>query len=208
MMTLPQNNPKILIKYARFLDPIFKAYVASDPRWKNVAVPTEDDVKERIARYRGEWERVGQKMLEGTCEVLGLSFDRPVIDVYVVSLNPRPFSDPIVIKSGHEPREFPSVLMHELTHRLFTINIDRVYPTIFSDMFPNETTTTQNHVVVHAVLKYLYLDTLNDDALLGEHIERSKKHSTAEYVRAWDIVQERGYREIIEEFKKNYKTVQ
>jgi hypothetical protein len=190
------------------LNPVFTAYVTSEPRWKDVAVPTEDEVKERITRYRTEWERVGPKMLEGTCEALGLSFDRPVIDVYIVSLNPRPFSDPIVIKSGHEPREFPSVLMHELLHRLFSINIDRVYKEIFSEMFPSETTTTQNHVVVHAVLKYLYLDVLHDEEMLTEHIERSKKHSTAEYVRAWDVVQERGYREIIEEFKKNYKTVQ
>jgi hypothetical protein len=193
--------PRIDIKYARFLDPMFKAYVLADSRWKDVVVPTEDEVKERIARYREEWERVGPQMLQGVCDVLGLRFDRPVMDVYIVSLNPRSFSDPVVLKSGYDPREFPSVLVHELIHRLFTINIDRVYPTIFSDLFPKETPTTQNHVVLHAVLKHVYLDVLHDGSLLSEHIARSKKHPTSDYSRAWEIVEERGHTEVIEEFK-------
>jgi hypothetical protein len=201
------HMPKIDVKYARFLDPVFKAYVASDPRWKDVVVPTEDEVKEHIARYREAWDQVGPRMLEGACDVLGLSFDRPVIDVYVVSLNPRSFSDPIVIKSGHEPREFPSVLMHEFLHRLFSINIDRVYKEIFSEMFPNETTTTQNHVVVHAVLKYLYLDVLHDEVMFAAHKERSKTHPTSDYARAWEIVDEQGYKNIIESFKKKYRAI-
>ena len=196
--------PHIDIKYARFLDPMFKAYVAMDPRWKDVAVPTEDEVKERIVRYREEWGRVGPQMLQGVCNALGLSFDRPVIDVYIVSLNPRSFSDPIVLKSGYDPHEFPSVLVHELIHRLFTINIERVYPTIFSDLFPEETPTTQNHVVVHALLKYVYLDVLHDESLLTGHLARSKEHSTSDYSRAWDIVNERGYKKIIEEFKNHF----
>lgn len=199
------TTPTINIKYARFLDPVFTSYVKNDTRWRDVEVPSEEVVRERVAGYREIWEKVGEKILAGMCGVLDLQFDRPVIDVYVVGLNPRPFSDPIVLKSGYEAVEFPAVLAHELMHRLFSINIDKVYKEIFSDMFPGEPATTQSHVVVHAVLMYLMRDVLHDEALLTANIERSKKHPTSEYSRAWDIVHECGYQKLINEFKEKYK---
>jgi hypothetical protein len=196
--------PRIKIKHGRFLEPIFTRYVTSDPRWSEVVVPSTEEVQERIQEYRSTWNTVHTLLLTSVCNTLDLTFDPGDISVYVVALNPRPFSDPIVLKSGYTQHEFVSVLTHELIHRLFSMNIRRVHATIFSDMFPDESPRTQNHVVVHAVLTHLFHDVLKNDAILDTNIERSKKHTTNEYVRAWDIVSDKGYMNIITEFKARY----
>ncbi len=114
--------PKILIEYNRFLDPIFIAFIQSQPQWKDWKPAPLEEVLEKVEEYKNEWEKYGPKILNALCEVTSLSFNREVIDVYIVSGNPRQFSNPVVIKSGFSPSEFVDVLTHELIHRLFVLN--------------------------------------------------------------------------------------
>ena len=195
--------PIIRIKYNRFLDPIFKAYIKSNPKWKDWVEPTEIEVKERVKKYKEEWAKYEKKILEGVCEMLGLNFNQNIIDVHIVSGNDRQFSNPVVIKSGFEPDEFIESLSHELIHRLFSDNVQNVVAgKIFLEMFPDKNELARNHIITYATLKFIYLDILKDKERLAKNIERSSKSSFLEYSRAWEIVEEKGYGELINDFKE------
>lgn len=204
--------PKIRIKYNRFLDPIFTFYCKNNPElkergWNDWIPPEKEKVLERVKNYKEEWAKYENVILSRMCEILGLDFKRNIIDVHIVSGNSRQFSNPIIIKSGFSPDEFVDVLTHELIHVLFQDNID-IFPTkILDEMFLNESKTTKNHIITHAVLKFIYLDILRDFSRLERNILNSKKHSSSDYARAWEIVEEKGYLELIEDLKKRYHSL-
>jgi hypothetical protein len=191
--------PEILIEYNRFLDPVFIAYIKSQSRFKDWEVPSIEEVLARIQNYKNEWDKEGNLILESLCQVTNLNFNRNAIDVYIVSGNPRTFSNPIVIKSGFDPSEFVDTLTHELIHRLFTLSKVKK-DKMFSSKYENETDIVKNHILLHAILKYIYLDILKDTGRLDKNIGRSKRHSTNEYSRAWEIVEIEGYKELINNF--------
>ncbi len=192
--------PTIIIEYNRFLDPIFINYVKSNSQWKNYPIPEKEEILERVENYKKEWSEHGLNILQGLIDVAGLEFHRDVIDVYIVSINPRQFSNPIIIKSGFSPDEFIDVLTHELIHRLLVLN--RIKKgSLIGDKYSDETDIVKNHIIVHALLKYIYLDILKDSSRLEKNILRSKNHGTSEYFRAWEIVENDGYKNLIEEFK-------
>lgn len=148
----------------------------------------------RVKNYKSEWAKFG------LCNITELKFNRDVIDVYIVSVNPRQFSNPIIIKSGFEPDEFIDTLTHELIHRLLVLN--KIKKTaIVNKQYMDESATTQNHILVHALLQYIYLDILKDSVRLEKNILRSKNHNTNDYSRAWETVEKEGYKKIINEFK-------
>ena len=204
--------PKIRIKYNRFLDPIFTFYCKNNPElkergWNDWIPPEKEKILERVKNYKEEWTKYENIILSKICNLLSLNFKRNIIDAHIVSGNSRQFSDPIVIKSGFSPDEFVDVLTHELLHVLFQDNID-IFPTkILDEMFPDESKTAKNHIITHAVLKFLYIDTLKESNRLERNILNSKKHSSSDYTRAWEIVEEKGYRELVADLKKRYHSL-
>lgn len=202
--------PQIIIKYGKLLDPIFIFYCQNNPDlkergWNNWIPPTQEEIFKKIEDYKNEWSEHEARILKSMCAILGLEFKRNAIDVYIVSGNPRQLSAPIVIKSGFTPDEFVDSLTHELIHALFGDNGKIVPISIWDEMFPGETKLVKSHAVVHSVLKYIYLDVLKDDKRLEKNIAGSKKHDTNDYFRAWEIVDEKGYTEIIKKFKSKIK---
>ncbi|MBI2409644.1 hypothetical protein HYV30_01205 [Candidatus Kaiserbacteria bacterium] len=202
--------PKINIKYNRFLDPIFIFYCQNNPElkergWNDWKPPEAPVVLDRVEKYKAEWAKDGGEIIKNVCTVLGLSFQRNIIDVHIVSGSSRGFSEPIILKSGFSPKEFVDTLVHELIHALLQDNIERVPVRILSDLFPDESTLTRNHIITHAVLKHVYIDILKDKSRLAENIERSSNADSPSYNRAWEIVDERGYLHLINEFRKKYQ---
>jgi hypothetical protein len=190
---------KIIIEYSKFLDPIFIGYIKSQEQWKDWNPPAFEEVLRNIELYKEEWSKKGGEILDALCKITTLTFRRDVIDVYIVSGNPRQFSNPIVIKGSFLPDEFVDVLTHELIHRLFVLN-SLPKKIIINEKCSTETDSVKNHILLHALLKYIYLDILSEPNRLTSNIERSKKHSTKDYVRAWEIVEKEGYKNLINEF--------
>ena len=202
--------PKIQIKYARFLDPASVFYCKNNPDlkssgWNDWTPPAKDKVLERIENYKKEWSKYEKIILKAICDILEMNFKQNIIDVYIVSGNPRQFSDPIIIKSGFSPNEFVDTLTHELIHKLFQNNVD-IFPwKILPKMFPSESNLTRNHIITYAVLKYIYLDVLNEPHRLERNLQNSKKHRTDDYTKAWKIVEKRDYIELINQLKGEIK---
>jgi len=204
--------PKIIIKYGKLLDPFFIFYCQNNPElksrggWDNWAPLPREKIDENIELFKKAWLKDGGIMLQEVCGVLKLDFCRNFIPVYAVSINPRPFGDPIVIRADYiNPDSFTDAVVHELIHILFMDNQEKVPWSIFMEMFPNENPDTQNHIILYAALKYIYLEVLKDEERLQKEIKTAKKHRNSDYIRAWEIVDERGYHVLIKEFVKKYK---
>lgn len=195
--------PKINIKFGRFLNPIFDFYCQNHPDlksagWHEWTPPTDEYIREKVALFKKAWKERGEDVLRAITEKTGLTFKRNMIDVFIVGGNPRQFSSPIVIRSEFKPEVFFDTLVHELIHELFTENMDVLPRNCFAEMFPDEEPLTQNHILVHALLYYVYNDVLKDPKRLEENKERSRKSKYIAYARAWEIVEESGYEQCIE----------
>ncbi|MEK7148388.1 MAG: hypothetical protein AAB770_00555 [Patescibacteria group bacterium] len=199
--------PQIIIRYSKLLDPIFIFYCQNNPElkkgWGDWVPMSREKLDENIKLFRKEWKRDEEKILRGICNILRLDFYRNVIPVYIVSGNPRQLSEPLVIKGDYSnPARFVDTLIHELIHVILTDNGEKVPISIEEKMFPNESHVTQVHVIVYAVLRYIYLEVLNDKERFEKYISTTK---SKDYIRALKIVEERGHRELIEQFIKMYK---
>ena len=114
-------------------------------------------------------------------------------------------SHPLIIKSGYPPDKFVDVLIHELIHRLIDSNgLGRIAYKV-KKKYVNESGFVKAHIIIHAILKYIYLDILKQPYWLNRSLLSLKKHRTDEYSRAWEIVEQDGYRKIISDFKSKYK---
>lgn len=197
--------PKIIIRYNRFLDPIFIEWVKGQEKLKNTTIPSQGDVFRRIKNYCKLWDKQGSLILRGITKVTGLTFKRNQIDIHVVSVNPRSFSSPIIIKSRYNDIDFINTITHELIHCLFSDNSSKVNKHISWDKTITGKDICNDHVILHAILKYIYLDVLKSPKNLKENILLSRFPGNEGYAAAWKIVEKISYEEIIREFKRRLK---
>src|SRR6266403_1271388 len=149
--------PEIKITYSKILDPIFVHYVQNHPLWKDRPYqpwtpPSEETVIVHVKQYQEIWKKYGRRILEGIVTFFDIEFYENIIEVYIVSKNPRGFSNPLILSSSYSGDAFISTLTHELIHRLsegnkFTIGMQK-------KLFPKLPQLTRSHVMVHAALKY------------------------------------------------------
>lgn len=141
------------------------------------------NVREKI------WMENHTKILSALIKILGFEFTEKEIIVYTVGFG-KAHSDPLVVPSNFDDYSFINVLIHELIHRVLTRNSLNLNEDILAPLlYPKENQSVAIHITVHALLKYIYLDVLNDPQRLEEDI----LNSTEDYRRAWDIVESEGY---------------
>jgi len=199
--------PEIKIFYSRLLDPFFIGHNKTYSRggWDKWEAPSKEEVLAKTKELRNEWQKYEEKILSALYEITELEFKRNLIEVNIVSGSPRDMSRPLIISAHNPTKDFINTLTHELIHELFTDNIsEKIYPSIFKNLFPNEKKSTQNHVIVHALLKYIYLDVLKEPERFKRNTAKSQNNPASGYSRAWEIVEEIGYLELIEKFKKKH----
>tara|TARA_B100000745_G_C20154018_1_gene395503 strand:- start:3060 stop:3692 length:633 start_codon:yes stop_codon:yes gene_type:complete len=202
-----RKNPKIQIKYNRFLDPIFGSFFEKRFSLSLIDARPQNEVIEIINDYRRCWRKDEKKVLNFISKITELSFKRNFVDVHVVRLINRSFSRPIIFDIRKTPEDFCDNLTHELLHILFSDNkkvISCKLENWLKSEFPEETDCTRNHIYVHSILKVLYLEVLKKPERFRNNIIRSKAHTTDEYTRAWNIVNSLGAKNLIKEIKKNY----
>ena len=186
--------PEIRIKYGSFLDEVFKSALTLH----NYPVP--DETKNKIFKFIEAWQAKEEITLRSICNFLQLDFRQNIIDVYIVGRG-KTFSDPMVISGHFDPDEFTDILTHELIHRLLTDNIQGRKNKLLEYLkqnFYTEERLTRNHILVHAISKFVYLEILKEPARLNRDIQNCADNSA--YKRSWEIVEQKGYRQLISEF--------
>ncbi len=187
-------KPQINIKYANLLDPFFKDHVLV--KYPTYQFPTEEQVLEKVKLFKKAWVKHEEIFINSVTEITGLLFKRNIIDCFIVSATPRDMSAPLIIRSRYTEDEFVDVMMHELLHMLFSDNKVLKY-----SYHKDESVRTMNHVTVFAILNYFYVEILNDIERLNRVKQKSKEGNNSDYARAWEIVDEIGYKEIINSLK-------
>lgn len=189
--------PHIEIHYAWFLDPVYRLAFEARTRDRKGKYPAPPEIAKQAERYRRAWKRKERPLLREMQKVVNASFAHNRIDVYIVGRG-QSISNPVVISSRREPDEFIDVLTHELIHRLLAENREGVdFLRIINRRFKSESRSTKIHIAVHAVHSLLYLDILNAPHRLKRDVEHCKALPHA-YSRSWQIVQEAGYKSIID----------
>jgi hypothetical protein len=163
---------------------------------------TEDWCRERVANYIKNWQLDSEAILTAMQNLFKLTFYRPVIDVYVA-----PFiheqSTPLLFGTRRRPEEFIDGLTHELFHVLISDNHEGITSgKILASMFPELPPITRIHIIVHAGLKYIYLDVLKDEERLKRDMALCDNNPP--YKEAWRVVETTGYMQLITEFTGHY----
>jgi len=83
-----------------------------------------------------------------------------------------------------------------------TLTLEKIID-FFEKVYPDHNQRTRNHILVHAGHKHLYLNVLKEPRRLTRDIASCK--DAPDYAKAWEIVEERGYQKIIDEFKARYR---
>jgi hypothetical protein len=168
----------------------------------------------RAEEYRNAWANYETTILRGMTEVLELSFYRPVIDVTLA-----PFfghkSTPLIINFRPDPDRFVDILTHELLHVLQTDNNKHQslgpHSTVdlmaeWRRLFGEHERVTLVHIPLHALHKYIYLDVLKAPERLEREINFLRTVQTSgAYLQAWEYVNARDYRGIVDEIRKVYE---
>lgn len=202
------KNPTIRIQRAPLLANV---RIKSD---KNNKILTYDELEQRADDYRRAWKKYEGQVLTGLQKIYDLSFRLKMINVAIAPWTVGAgISFPLIIDSKSEPDEFVDVLAHELIHILLTdnniltvMNIKSRNRLKFGELFGTEhSDLTLVHIAVHAGLKKLYLDILNDPKRLERDVEHCKK--SPDYKKAWDYVEKNNYEEILKKIRNRYKEI-
>lgn len=154
------------------------------------------------SEYISTWKPKEEKILTGLMDAYNLEFYKTTLDVYLCPRVPT-FSTPTVISMREEPDRFIDILTHELCHVLIsdnkTLNRDQYFQVI-NKLYPDEERTVYNHILIHAGLKYVFEDVLQEPERTKRDIE-AVDHNPP-YKRAWEIVEQKGYKNILNDFKQ------
>ncbi len=177
-------------------------------------IASPEKYEARTEEYRKAWANYQTTILRGMTEVLELSFYRPVIDVTLAPYFGHK-STQLIINFGPDPDRFVDVLTHELLHVLQTDNNKHQtlgpHSTVdlmaeWRRLFGEHERVTLVHIPLHAIHKYIYLNVLKAPKRLERELSSLRNFQTGgAYIQAWEYVNERDYRGIVDEIRKVYE---
>lgn len=160
--------------------------------------------KKTIKNLNKIWSKKGDQILKKIQQVSGFKWKEKKIIVYLAPVKGA-FSDPLTMSSriAEKPKDAIDLLTHELLHQIQSQNSEKVdnnyYKRHIRKKYKKEIITTQNHIFLHAAHKKIYLELIGEDRLNND-IKKCQK--APGYKRAWEIVEEEGYENILNQFKK------
>ncbi len=202
------NYPEIRIKKSFLLNdkviPLLAGELAVAGRESEAL---DENIDQTVSLYSVAWEKYEERVIPELCNVLDLEFKQNIIDIYIAPFG-NSFSDPMVISTKYIPDRAVDVITHEIIHRLLTdnnklplkngMNLSKSWTRLYGEHSFN----TLVHIPVHAILKYIFIDVLNEPERLERDIGLCHKHE--HYRLAWEYVKKVGYNEVVEKIKNSY----
>lgn len=154
----------------------------------------------KITALKKNWSDWGPKVLDQLNTITKLEWMDQDIRCYIVSGTKSSFSHPLTLKLYDTDEQMFDTFVHELIHRLLNSPFHpepvRAAREALLARYAQESKTVKNHILLHAIHAELIVNLWGQDRLdrvLG--LVWSK-----DYLRAWEIVKERGRKEVLKEF--------
>lgn len=188
---------KIIIRYNPILDEMAKAHCLLSPKTAERAAQETDIliVKEKIKEYRKLWDTFNDKVFTAIEEMTHKPFPNQRVVVNIVWVSRITEADGMIIPITHDSDGFVITLTHELMHLS-----DGNFTPEFMEKYKNETLQARTHIVINAMTEHLWRDVINKPEYVDIHKARCKKNNAVDHVRAWEIVDEVGYKKIIDSY--------
>ena len=191
----------------RSIEPLLREQFKKDGQEKLLEGDFLDAKAQEIA---DAWKPYEEKALRGMCEVLDLEFKQNLVEINILPL-PGAFSWPLTI--GHhyfQKDRAVDTIIHELIHRLLVDNTKLPYDydtwpawrKIIGEGYPGPVFI---HIVVHIVLKYVFIDVLNEPERLKRDIADCQQYEN--YKKAWEYVQSHDYHQLIKALRNSYDQI-
>ncbi|MEK7552257.1 MAG: hypothetical protein AAB534_02460 [Patescibacteria group bacterium] len=190
-------KPKVNIRYNPNLDEVFKPFCLSLPKFKDYKIPTQEEIDKRIQEYKDAWSPIETVVFSTIEKKTHRKFPYSIVDVSVVSACHRQYSLAIVIGAHVKVGDFLNRFIHELVHKS-----GYGWTKEFTEKFGKEPKLLKNHIIVHALLEHIFTDVLKRPELIEINKKSCLKHETDEYTQAWKIVEEVGYKKILDTYVK------
>lgn len=203
------NYPTIRIKSSFLLNGKVIPLLQAELRETGRTEEAEDEfINKKVKEYNQAWSEYEDKVIPAICQLLDLEFKQNIIDIYIAPFS-NSISDPMVISTKYTTERFIDTIIHEIIHRLLTDNTkmplknnERLL-SHWKPLFGEEYNfVTLVHIPVHAVLKYIFIDVLNEPSRFERDVETTKKYEA--YKLAWSHVNDNDYKQIIEQVKAIY----
>lgn len=172
---------------------------------------SQEKYEEFTENYKNAWQPVEKKILTSMCEVLNLKFYKSIVDVplapYLIGQ-----SSPMILNFLKYPDEFIDLLAHELAHVLLTdndkysfhYNKDINLVKKWAKMYGQKRSWKELvHIPIHAILKFIYLDILQESRRLERDIEQCQKWPG--YKEAWIYIESNDYKKILTDLEHMYE---
>lgn len=204
--------PKIVFNcsgiYNRFHKQWLEAYASEEFKKHNKKFSSAEKELKVLDNYKRRvcavWNKYEKNILQELSEISGLNWEEERIECYIVYVG-LTMSNPLTMHTFKEDSDFVDFLTHEMIHRLFMQpeNLKRAKTAwkYIDRKYKNESKKTRIHIPLLAFHVHIFLKIF--------HKERLEKHigkfSSGDYRRAWQIVRQEGYENIIREFKRRIR---
>lgn len=200
--------PKIEFRYSGIYDKRYRESLSINENLKkmNLVYPSVNKIKNYIVKVEKIWKKEGKRILSEISKIVGLAWKEQKIIVYVLGVG-RAFSDPVtvsILRYGNK-NDFIDSVTHELIHQIESQNAEKFRKwekKFLLKKYRNESITTKNHILLHAVHKEIFLKVYGRKRL-NRQIKSHSKYPG--YKRAWEIVEEEGEDNIIKDFHEVIK---
>lgn len=195
------HTPKITFRYSWIYDQHWREVVSAYGK-KPKPYPSERKIRNYVKKAEKTWKKDGKKVLIELSKITGLKWSAKEIPCYIVG-KCIPFSDPLTVKVYGKTDQFVDVLTHELIHQLFTQKgnmqkSEKAWKYIH-EKYEKESHRTREHIPLYAIHAHVYLK------FFGKKRFKRDTRSISflpDYKRAWEIIREKGYQNILHEFAK------
>jgi|GEM_PF-783160 len=199
------KTPKVIFKYSRIYDEIWKNGWLAKARQKIEKYPSPDKTLNYLKEVEKLWRKEEKRVFQELAKITNLKWKTKGIDCYLVG-KCTPFSYPLTMPVYEKSQDFfIDVLVHELIHNIFIQNQEETNKAFqyFRKKYKKESWKTQIHIPLHAIHSHIYYSFFNENRLKKD-IEFMSSYP--DYRKAWEIVQKNGYQNIINEFVKRRKS--